>query len=388
MITLVPDEALKRLITSTNPRDRHIRKDIPSDVLKHLQNGEDIPLDNFNVSHLKQLSSPYDTRGTSLVTMCYRDLMLYDKIREAKIVQADNFMNPLTLVKLGNEQWQPTDDDIRQWQEQVVDAQGDAGYTIVSHGLVDIAKISNAGQTLDMGPDLEMCIKNICHAMQVPPSLYDTEYGSYANSSVSLEVMKDRYKAFQLQLKRWIEKKILEPISKIQDFYYIEGGEEKLIVPEVEFDKVNLKETDTYITAAAAHIGDPAQPGGGKISMRTFHDLMDTDYDIEKANLRMEDRDNIVRAKELAAMQNMDIHELKTLTSTTPIQDTREIESLEKALNLESGDGGGGMGGGDMGGGDMGGDDMGGDDMGDMGDMGDDMGGEDIGGEAPADAPV
>ena len=114
IITLVPDEALKRLVTSNSPIDRALREHVPPEVLLHIQKGEDIPLDNFNVSHLKMLSSPYDTRGVSIITSCYRDLLLYDKIREAKIIQADNFMNPLTLVKLGNENWKPTDDDIRQ----------------------------------------------------------------------------------------------------------------------------------------------------------------------------------------------------------------------------------------------------------------------------------
>lgn len=339
VITLVPDEALKKIVNANDPVSRKMREQLPLEVLLHIQKGEDIPLDNFNVTHLKMLSSPYDTRGVSLIASCYRDLLLYDKIREAKIVQADNFINPLTLVKLGNENWKPTDDDIRQWQEQVVDSMGDQAYTIVTHGLVDIQKISNSGQTLDMNSDLEMCIKNIMIGLMVPSALFDQDYGSYANASVGLEVLRDRYRNFQLQLKKWIERKILEPIAKIQDFYTLENGEQKLIVPHVEFEKINLKETDTYLNNISSHLADPATPGSGKVSLRTWYQLLDTDYETEKTRLRMEARDTIILQKEIEAMKHMDITQLKTLGEETPILDTRELDTLEKSLNIKMKDG-------------------------------------------------
>jgi hypothetical protein len=384
IITLVPDEALKRLVTSTNPLDVMLREHIPPEVLLHIQKGEPIPLDNFNVSHLKMLSSPYDTRGTSIITSCYRDLMLYDKIREAKIVQADNFINPITLVKVGNENYKPTDDDIRQWQEQVVDSMGDQAYTIVTHGLVEISKITNSGQTLDMNADLEEAKKNIMIGLMVPSALFDQDYGSFSNGSIGLQVLKDRYKNFQLQLKKWIERKILEPIAKIQDFYIVEGGERKLLVPTVEFERISLKEADNYINNVANHIGDPATPGSGKVSLQTFLELLDADYETEKARLRMEARDQIVLQKEIKAMQKMDIEALKTLGENSPIQDPGEIDSLEKSLDIESeademsadSAGGGDLSGGlDLGGGGGGGGDF------DMG--GGDLGGPDLGGEPP-----
>jgi hypothetical protein len=340
IISLVPDESLKRLLVANDPQSRKQREQIPPEVLMLLQKGQDIPLDNFNVSHLKMLSSPYDTRGMSMIVSCYRDLMLFDKIREAKIIQADNFINPLTLVKLGNENYKPTDDDIRQWQEQVLDSTGDQGYTIVTHGLVDIVKISNSGQILDMTPDLEHSAKMIMIGMMMPQALLDQDYGSYANASVSLEVLKDRYKNFQLQLKKWIERKVLAPIAKIQDFYVTKNGKAELIVPTVEFDKINLRETDSYINAVVNQLADPATPGSGKISLDTFYGVLGTDYNTERAKLKMEARDQIVLMKEIQAMQHMDIIQLKTLSENTPIQDTREIEDIERKLKIKKDEGG------------------------------------------------
>lgn len=336
IITLVPDEALKRMITSNLPQDRAAKEGLPAEVIFHVQRGEDIPLENFNISHIKLLSSPYDPRGTSLITACYRDLMLFDKIREAKFVQADNFINPLTLIKLGDASgnWKPTDDDIRQWQEQMLDSVSDQGYQIITHGMVDVQKVTNSGQTLDMNPDLEAAVKNIMIGMMVPSSLFDQDYGSYANASVGLEVLKGRYDSFRLQLKKWIERKVLEPIAKIQDFYVTKNGEPTLIYPRVKWGKLQLKETDTYINALGNHLAQAGQPGTGRISDQTFLEIIDTDYNTEQRRKFLEARDQIILQKQVQAMQRMDINELKTLTPEVPILDVREIDSIEQTQDV------------------------------------------------------
>lgn len=337
IITLVPDEALRKLVTSTDPRDRAMRESIPLEVMMHIQKGEDIPLENFNISHIKLLSSPYDPRGTSIITSCYRDLMLFDKIREAKFIQADNFINPITLIKLGdpNGNWKPTDDDIRQWQEQVLDSVGDQGYQLVTHGMVNVEKITNSGQVLDMNPDVEECKKNILFGLMVPAALFDQDYGSYANATVALETLKMRYEAFRMQIKKWVEKKVFEPISKIQDFYEVKNGEQQLIVPRVKWGKLLLRETDTYINALAGQVGQEGNPG--KVSIRTFLESLDIDYHAEQKRLRQEMIDGIVFKKELQALQHMQIEQLKTLGPDTPILDTRDLDTIEKTLDMNAG---------------------------------------------------
>ena len=102
MISIQPDDVLKRLIQSNKPEDRKLSAQIPKEIKYYVQRGENIPLNNFNISHLKLLSSPYDVRGTSIIVSCFKDLMLYDKLLEMKVAQADNMINPITLVKLGD----------------------------------------------------------------------------------------------------------------------------------------------------------------------------------------------------------------------------------------------------------------------------------------------
>lgn len=120
VISMRPDAALQRLVQSNNPADIQLRSQISDEVLYHIRKGNNIPLDNFHVSHLKLLSSPYDTHGTSVIVGIYKDLMLYDKLRESKFAQADNLVNPITLIKVGGAaegEYHPTGDDLENWRQ-------------------------------------------------------------------------------------------------------------------------------------------------------------------------------------------------------------------------------------------------------------------------------
>jgi hypothetical protein len=61
---------LQRIINSANPKDLSIKSRLPKYIVDYVKRGQNIPLDNFNISHLKLLSSPYDIRGTSIIVSC------------------------------------------------------------------------------------------------------------------------------------------------------------------------------------------------------------------------------------------------------------------------------------------------------------------------------
>jgi len=119
-ITLRPDSELRRIITGTDPDSIRLRRNIPPNILQLVRAGQNIPLDNFYISHLARKISPYDSRGTSLIASAYKALMLWDKLRECKYAQADNMINPITLVKLGggsiDAEYKITPADLEYWR--------------------------------------------------------------------------------------------------------------------------------------------------------------------------------------------------------------------------------------------------------------------------------
>lgn len=117
IISLRPDENLKRIVFSQRAVDIQQRRQLDPSIVEHVKRGENIPLNNFYVSHLARRISPYEVRGTGVIVNCFRQLMLFDKTYESKFAQADGMINPLTLVKVGNDEFRPTPIDLEQWRE-------------------------------------------------------------------------------------------------------------------------------------------------------------------------------------------------------------------------------------------------------------------------------
>lgn len=82
IIMLRPDENLKKIVMSNRPTDVEQRKQLNQHIIESVRRGENIPLDNFHVSHLARKISPYEIRGTGLPVCIFRPLMLYDMFRE------------------------------------------------------------------------------------------------------------------------------------------------------------------------------------------------------------------------------------------------------------------------------------------------------------------
>lgn len=176
VVSLRPDAALQRVISSNAPSDVALKRRIPRHILDYVKKGQNIPLDSFNASHLKLLSSPYDIRGTSIIVGVYKDLMLYDKLRESKFAQADGMVNPLTLVKLGgSEGYRPTQSDIDAFRTILEEAQYDKDFKIVTHDGVNVERVGFTGDILDIAADIEHINNNLYTGLMVPKALMDQE---------------------------------------------------------------------------------------------------------------------------------------------------------------------------------------------------------------------
>jgi len=108
ILSLRPDENLKRIVTSNRPADIQQRQQLDQSIIEHVRRGENIPLSNFNASHIARRLNPYDTRGTGLTTSCFRNLMLFDKLRECysidtEVLTKDGFKYIKDLVTITND---------------------------------------------------------------------------------------------------------------------------------------------------------------------------------------------------------------------------------------------------------------------------------------------
>lgn len=331
IVSLRPDATLQRLVNSTDPSDMMMKSKLPPHIVDYVRKGQNIPLDNFNVSHLKLLSAPYDMRGTSIIVSVYKDLMLLDKIREAKFAQADGMINPLTLVKVGDAEYKPTQSDLEAFRQVLEEAQYDKDFKIVTHNGVEITRVGFSGSTLEVQSDLEFIMNNLYNGLMAPKALFDSEGATYASSSVGLEVLRQRYDIFRNMMKKWLERKIFAPICELQDFFEYVDGEKRLQVPVIDFNHMNLYDLSDYVNAINTYVGSK------QISVQTLCRSLGLSYEEEQKRLREEAINEAIFNKEKSILGNMRLSELLSVDAEKPIP-----EPPEDVTPAESESGGGG----------------------------------------------
>lgn len=338
IISVRPDAALTRLVNSTSPTDMLLKRKLPKHLINYIKKGQNIPLDNINVSHLKLLSAPYDIRGTSIIVSIYKDLMLYDKLRESKFAQADGMVNPLTLVKVGGpNDYRPTQSDLEAYKTVLEEAQYDKDFKLVTHDGVSIERVGFSGAVLEIASDIELINDNIYTGLMVPKALMQQESVTYASSSIGLEVLRQRYDIFRNMIKKWLEQKIFAPVCEMQGFFEYEDGEQRLVVPSIDFNHMNLYDMTDYVSSISNFVGSK------DVSKHTLYRTLGLSYEEERNKIRQEAIDEAIFLKEQEAMQGMRLSELRNLDPEKAIPEPEEPTS--PAGMPEGGEGLPGMGG-------------------------------------------
>lgn len=323
IIMLRPDDNLKKIIFSNRPNDVEQRKQLNQHIVDSVRRGENISLDNFNVSHLARRISPYEIRGTGLPTCIFRQLMLFDKLRESKYAQADNMINPTTVVKIGSADYKPTYADLESWRATFEQAQNNKDFKIFTHEGVDIQRVGYGQGIFDISGDITQLIKEIYVGLFVPQSMMDGGADTtYANAGVALDVLRQRYMQFRNMISQWLKIKIFAPISKIQGFYDYSGGEKQLIVPEIDWNHMSLFDAGDYInTLLTLTQGEGSQK---RVSLNTLYRSMGLEFEDETRKIRKENIQNAIAKKEMTALDAKDLNELRSLNDDDEISEPEQ----------------------------------------------------------------
>lgn len=323
MISLRPDENLKRIVTSNKPSDVQQRAMLDDTIVDYVKKNQDIPLNNFYVSHIARRLSPQELRGTGLVTSIFKQLMLFDLLRESKFHQAYNLINPITLVKIGGggENFKPTPADLQEYRDIFEAAQYDRDFKIFTHDGVTIERIGAGGGIYDISGDITQLLKEIYIGLMAPQVIMDGgNEVSYSNGTVSLDVLRQRYFYLRNYLAYWLRKKIFAPISKINEFYEYVDGVKRYIVPEVEWNHMSLFDTNETIS----QLVQLSQGEAPIVDKQTLYRSLGIDYKDVKRRMREEAIDAAIKDKEKAVLTTMKLSELRTLNPDSEIMETDE----------------------------------------------------------------
>lgn len=247
----------------------------------------------------------------------------------SKYVQASSMINPLTLVKIGgsgSDGFKPTHQHLEQWRNIFAQASYDKDFKIFTHDGVDVQKIGASQGIYDISNDIIQLIKEIFIGLQVPSVLMDGGADTtYANGSVALDVLRQRYMQFRNMLSAWLKRKIFAPISKIQGFYEYRDGSKHLIVPEIDWNYMSIFDAQDHISNLITLSSGEGE--AKKVSEHTLYRSLGLDYDDEHRKMRKEAITSTIHKKEAESLNAMTLNELRTLSEDDEIPEVESNDS-------------------------------------------------------------
>lgn len=277
LISLIPDTELKRLATSTHPKDLLIRDQIPSEIMEYVIRGQNIPLSNRNISHIARKTVPHDVRGTSIIQRVWKELMLRDAFREVLFVTAQNHVTPLKIYKVGSreKEYFPTQEELAYWQTIIEQAQNDPNFSLITHDAFDVQYVGASGSIIDVTGYLKLIEEYVLTGLFLSKAFTTSDGPTYSNSVVAYEVLQKRYAYFRSIIQKWLINKVFLPVSIAQGFKNKDGH---YIVPQVRWASIDFKKDDGWRSLLV----QLNSAGNKLVSDRTLVTELGLDFDNEQ----------------------------------------------------------------------------------------------------------
>ena len=330
-IELIPDANLNAIIQG-GPRGQwaEVYNQLPSEIVKSVQTGKNIGLDNRLVSHIAHKASQYETWGTPIMMRCFKTLIYKDKLRQAQDAIANRHIMPLRVAKVGmpNEPM-PTQDDLDSLRDTLMEADTDPNFFMVYHYGLQFDYVGSSGKILPLNQEFDFIQKELMNGLGMNQAMLNGEGPTYATAQVGFDTLARRYMSYRLRLESWIRHKVYKPIAEIQGFYKPVNGEiaskymsnkqkrisiarkdMQLVVPEISWQQQDLTGNQTVMN----FIQQLQQKG--LISMATVLPLLNLDPDTEKKNLE----------KERGSVFDLNAPKVGPLPNTLPTGDGDESE--------------------------------------------------------------
>ena len=210
------------------------------------------------------------------------------------------------------------------WREIFESAQYDKDFKIFTHEGVTVERIGHGSGIYDISGDITQLVKEIYTGLQVPSVLMDGGADTtYANGGVALDVLRQRYMQFRNMMSAWLKRKIFAPISKIQGFYEFKGNgnkaEKQLIVPEVDWNHMSLFDAGDYISNLVTLT--QGEGDAKRVSLHTLYRSLGLEWEDEQRKMRKESIGAAIVKKEKAALDEMDLTSLRSLSDDDEIKE-------------------------------------------------------------------
>jgi len=102
IISFIPDESLRSMMSAGTPEAREFRARLPPDFVSRILARQKIRLSPLNCTFIPRKLHPYQTRGTSLASRMWRIFMVEDAVYNSTIATFRRHASPVKVLKLGD----------------------------------------------------------------------------------------------------------------------------------------------------------------------------------------------------------------------------------------------------------------------------------------------
>ena len=285
ILKLDPDDGLKRIIASRQPKEIYdkLAQIDGGSLVNMVQRGEKIPLNKFRVSHLAFKLSPYETVGTPIMFRAFKPLIQKDLIRRVQQAIYERHILPIKIVKVGSDAMPATPDAIKQVREAFDELSQDLSAWFVYHHALSVEYVSSAGKIHNFDHESKWVREEITAALLGSDAMVGGKGPDFATASIGLQILINRYMRNQEVLAECIKNTVFRPVAIAQEFMRTnEFGEKELIVPEVRFEFMKLKD-DAQMKALLKELVKM-----GLLSKQTFYSYMGLNYEREMKQIEKE----------------------------------------------------------------------------------------------------
>jgi len=239
-------------------------------IRRCVETGYKIPLSPNNCFGIQRLAFAYDTRGTSQVLRCLKDLFHEDKLREAQMAVADGHITPMRLWKIGNTGagYMPQPEELDEWRDMLQRAQHQNLFQIVCHDSVEYEVKGISEGLLDIKGEMEKIEERILTALYTSKAMTTGEGPTFSSSVIAMKVLEGRYQNKLYRIESII-KQLFRKIAMQHEFYeatpaevndhiYRGKSDRKLMVPKVHWENYfsfakDIERAKFYLELAKAH---------------------------------------------------------------------------------------------------------------------------------------
>ena len=228
-IMLIPDEQIKRIIMTRQPKEVYDR--IPPKLHQFIIAQKPIPLSNRVVDHIKHMPVPYGTYGTSLIRRLFTTLAYKTKIMTANWIVAERLIIPIRVVKIGSDDRPASSADIAEVNQMLAVAANDPNLTIVTHHNFNYDWIGASGKILQLSQELEHVDKDLLDGLMLNQALLNGEMSGYQCYDEETEVLTDQgFMKFENIINEEVKIANYDPVSSFMTY------EKPLAVHEYDYD--------------------------------------------------------------------------------------------------------------------------------------------------------